>query len=66
MTNSEIYDELEQLSKLLTERIEEMHKVQGMQQCRHAYIYYRSFVYRSMFALRDNLNANQNKPIKKK
>ena len=62
MTGNEIYEELETLSKLLTERIEEMHKVQGMQQCRHAYIYYRSFVYRAMFALRDNVNANQTKP----
>lgn len=54
MTDKEIYDELETLSNLLTDRIEEMHKVQAMQQCRHAYMYYRSFVYRAMFAIRDN------------
>ena len=34
-----------ELEMLLGERISELHKVDGMQQCRHAYIYYRQFVY---------------------
>jgi hypothetical protein len=44
-TKNEALELLNDLDKLLTERIEELHKIQGMQQARHAYIYYRSLLW---------------------
>ena len=38
-------DTIKTLDDLMTERIEELHKIQGMQQARHAYIYYRSLLW---------------------
>ena len=43
------------LDKLLTERIEELHKVNGMQQCRHAYMFYRSLLWEINDVISDNL-----------
>lgn len=44
-TKKEALVMLNNLDGLLTERIEELHKVQGMQQARHAYIYYRNLLW---------------------
>lgn len=41
----EILDEIKDLESLLTDRISENYDVKGMQQCRHAYLYYRSIVW---------------------
>lgn len=46
MTNKEkALEVLEELSKLLTERISELHKRPMWQQARHAYIFYRDKVF---------------------
>lgn len=44
-TKKEALVMLRNLDGLLTERIEELHEVQGMQQARHAYIYYRDLLW---------------------
>lgn len=44
-TKNQALELLNDLDNLLTERIEELHKIQGMQQARHAYIYYRSLLW---------------------
>lgn len=41
-SSHQVIEMINDLEKLLTERIEELHKVQGMQQARHAYIFYRN------------------------
>ena len=46
-----IEENIEKLERLLDERIGELHEVKGMQQCRHAYIYYRSI----LWAIRDEV-----------
>lgn len=38
-------EELNELEKLLTERISDMYEIKGMMQARHAYIFYRQKVY---------------------
>lgn len=45
-TKNQALELLNDLDNLLTERIEELHKIQGMQQARHAYIYYRSLLWK--------------------
>lgn len=42
----EIFGDLKELEDLLTERIADFHEVKGMIQARHAYIFYRSYVYK--------------------
>lgn len=37
----EMNDDFKELEDLLTERIADLHEIQGMMQARHAYIYYR-------------------------
>jgi hypothetical protein len=43
-TKKEALEMLNKLENLLTERIEDLHQVWGMQQARHAYIYYRDLL----------------------
>jgi len=58
----EINEQINDLDELLTERISELHEVKGMQQCRHAYVYYRSL----LWGIRDTFNKShsqvKNKP----
>ena len=37
---------VKELDKLLTERIADLYEIQGMVQARHAYIYYRSLLWK--------------------
>lgn len=46
------YEILNDLSKLLDERIVDLHEVKGGMQARHAYIFYRKHVWDAMDALR--------------
>tara|TARA_R110000868_G_scaffold406983_1_gene687839 strand:- start:82 stop:294 length:213 start_codon:yes stop_codon:yes gene_type:complete len=48
----EVVDDLE---KLLTERISDLHEVRGGVQARHAYYYYRSLLWEAKYLMRDNL-----------
>ena len=41
----EFTDIVSELSKLLDERIDELYKVKRMQQCRHAYVFYRKLLW---------------------
>jgi ACT domain-containing protein len=62
-TLNEVNEDIKSLDTLLTERISKLHEVKGMQQCRHAYIYYRSLLYK----VRDTLdnNIHEMKPLPK-
>lgn len=51
----EVMDTLHDLEKLIDERIVELYEVKGAQQSRHAYCYYRDYVWKSKYALRDIL-----------
>ena len=50
----EVFDDLE---KLLTERISDLHKVKGGIQSRHAYCYYRKLLWEAKYLMRDSLIA---------
>ncbi len=50
----EALEKAEDLSKLLTERIADLHEVKGMMQARHAYIFYRKV----LWEIRDSLTPN--------
>jgi len=41
----EAIETLDELQKLLTERISDLHEVKGGMQARHAYCYYRKYVW---------------------
>jgi hypothetical protein len=43
---------LEELSKLLDERIVDLHQIKGMMQSRHAYCYYRKYVWDALHLLK--------------
>jgi len=45
MTKQEAIDELEDLQKMLTDRISELHEVKGGQCARHAFVFYRDKIY---------------------
>ena len=51
----EIIERIEELERLLTERVMDFHEVKGMMQARHAYIYYRKLVWDIKYLLRDNI-----------
>ena len=47
---------LNELSKMLTDRISDLHEVKGGMQARHAYSYYRAKAWKAEYILRDILN----------
>ena len=49
------FEVVDDLSKLLDDRVIELHKVQGMQQCRHAYIFYRKLLWEARDIIKDNI-----------
>jgi len=53
----ELKDDFEELEKLLTERISDLHNVQGGIQARHAYIFYRKELRGVRSLLFDNLKV---------
>lgn len=48
----EAVDLLEDLSRLLDERIADLHQVKGMMQSRRAYCYYRKYVWDALLLLK--------------
>ena len=40
-----ILEKYDELDKLLTERISDLHEIKGMMQARHAYIFYRKLLW---------------------
>jgi hypothetical protein len=60
----EFLAEVNELDELLTERISELHEVQGMQQCRHAYIFYRERLWTARDAIKDSIKEVKEKTKK--
>jgi len=48
---AELLEDIGDFDKILTDRIAEAHDVKGMQESRHAFLYYRSL----LWAIRDKL-----------
>jgi hypothetical protein len=46
---------VDDLEKLLTDRIIDLHEVKGGMQARHAYILYRKLLWEAKYLMRDNL-----------
>lgn len=57
----DFFEVVDDLEKVLTERISDLHGVKGGMQSRHAYCYYRKLLWEAKYLMRDNL-----KEIKKK
>jgi predicted nucleotide-binding protein (sugar kinase/HSP70/actin superfamily) len=51
----EVFELIDDLEKMLTERISELHEVKGMMQQRHVFCYYRKLLWSAKYILRDNL-----------
>jgi len=50
---------LQELSKLLDDRIADLHEIKGVQHYRHCYVYYRSLVYDAWFTMRNELEREK-------
>ena len=55
------FEVVDNLDKLLTERIIDLHEVQGGMQARHAYCYYRKLLWDAKYLMRDNLKEIKTK-----
>lgn len=51
----DFFNVVDELEKLLSERISDLHEVRGGMQSRHAYCYYRSLLWEAKYILRDNI-----------
>lgn len=56
-----ILSELDELEKLLNERVADLHEIKGMMQARHAYIFYRNTLMNARIKLRDSLKEIKEK-----
>lgn len=56
----DIKNAFDELDKLLTERISELHEVKGGMQGRHAYLYYRSLLWETRNMVYEVLNNLEN------
>tara|TARA_R110002020_G_scaffold420364_1_gene629522 strand:- start:1100 stop:1312 length:213 start_codon:yes stop_codon:yes gene_type:complete len=52
---SNFFEVVDDLEKLLTDRISDLHDVKGGMQSRHAYILYRKLLWEAKYLMRDNL-----------
>ena len=57
----DFFEVVDDLEKLLTERISDLHNVKGGMQARHAYCYYRSLLWDAKYLMRDNLKEIKTK-----
>ena len=55
------FEVIDDLEKLLTERIGDLHEVKGFMQSRHAYCYYRSLLWEAKYLMQDNLKEIKSK-----
>jgi len=53
------FEIVEDLEKLLTERVQDLHEVPGGMQARHAYCYYRKLLWEAKYLIRDNLKETK-------
>ena len=61
-----VLDNINDLDKLLTDRIVELHKMEGMMQARHVYIFYRERLWGIKDLLLKSLDEVPEKPSTKK
>lgn len=52
---SDFFEMVDELEKLLTDRISDLQEVKGGMQARHAYILYRKLLWEAKYLMRDNL-----------
>ena len=52
---SDFFEVVDELEKLLTDRISDLNDVKGGMQARHAYILYRKLLWEAKYLMRDNL-----------
>lgn len=57
----DFFEEMKELEKLLTERISELHNVEGGMQARHAYIFYRRCLWDAGSLLKESLKEIKEK-----
>ena len=62
---SELFADINELDKLLTERISDLHEIKGMMQARHAYIFYRERLWGIRDFLKTNFKEVKTNPSKK-
>jgi hypothetical protein len=55
------FEAVRELETLLTERISDLHNVEGAMQARHAYIFYRRVLWDAKYSLRDSLKEIKEK-----
>jgi hypothetical protein len=58
---NDFFETINDLEKLLTDRIGDLHEVKGGMQARHAYILYRKLLWEAKYSMRDNLKEIKNK-----
>ena len=51
----DFFEIINNLEKLLTERISDLYEVKGGMQARHAYILYRKLLWEAKYLMKDNL-----------
>lgn len=56
---NDAYENLNELDKLLTERVGDLHEVKGGKQARHAYIFYRKLVWDAKHKLEKFLRLSE-------
>ncbi len=52
---SEIHDDIDELAKLLGDRVGDLHNVKGAMQARHTYIFYRKLLWEIQHKLQNTL-----------
>lgn len=52
---ADIFEVIDELEELLTDRISDLHNVKGGMQARHSYILYRKLLWEAKYLMRDNL-----------
>jgi len=57
----DFFEVVDDLEKLLTERISDLHNVKGGMQARHAYCYYRRLLWDAKYLMRKNLKEIKTK-----
>jgi hypothetical protein len=58
---NDFFETINDLEKLLTDRIGDLHEVKGGMQARHAYILYRKLLWEAKYLMRNNLKEIKNK-----
>lgn len=60
----EFFETMDRLDEYLTERISDLHNVQGGMQARHAYVFSRDMAWKAKYIIRDNMKEVKDKTNK--